>query len=529
MANNTVLDAGTGGDTIRTIDKTSYKTPTSVIDKGGSGAESLVTDSNPLGICLRNSSGTEIGTNANPVQIGDAGGSLTVDGTVGVSGTVTVDSELTTADLDTGAGTDTRAVVGLVLAASGGGLLLGSANPMPISASALPLPTGAATAANQVTANASLALIDDLPTVDSEVATRGIAAMGYDGSKHNFLRTGGGTETSALRVTIANNSTGVVSVDDNGSSLTVDGTVGISGTVTVDSELTTADLDTGAGTDTRAVVGLVLAASGGGLLLGTANPMPISDNGGSLTVDGTVGISGTVPVTDNSGSLTVDAPVGTPVFVRLSDGSSAISTLPVSLASVPSHAVTNAGTFATQVDGAALTALQKIDDPVLVDDAAFTPATSSVMMAGFQADESSTDSVNEGDAGAARMTLDRKLIVTMQPHTAGGWSAYRVIAANSNNAATIKNTAGKVGGWYISNSAAAKRYVKLYNKASNPSPGTDTPLMTLELPAGAAGHVEVANGIEFDTGIAIVIVTGQGDSDNNSVTAGDVVANIFYK
>jgi hypothetical protein len=55
-----------------------------------------------------------------------------------------------------------------------------------------------------------------------------------------------------------------------------------------------------------------------------------------------------VPVTDNSGSLTVDAPVATPVFVRLSDGSAAITTLAVSLASVPSHAVTNAGTFATQ-------------------------------------------------------------------------------------------------------------------------------------------------------------------------------------
>ena len=58
--------------------------------------------------------------------------------------------------------------------------------------------------------------------------------------------TGGGTEASALRVTVANDSTGVLSVDDNGStlsvddgggSLTVDGTVGVSGTVTVDSEL----------------------------------------------------------------------------------------------------------------------------------------------------------------------------------------------------------------------------------------------------------------------------------------------------
>lgn len=136
----------------------------------------------------------------------------------------------------------------------------------------------------------------------------------------------------------------------------------------------------------------------------TTNPLPISDAGGSVTVDGTItanagtgtfaisaaslplptgaataakqpalGTAGSastdvisvqgiasmtpllvnasgnaIPVTDNAGTLTVDAPVGTPVFVRLSDGSAAITTLPVSLASVPSHAVTNAGTFAVQ-------------------------------------------------------------------------------------------------------------------------------------------------------------------------------------
>lgn len=45
-------------------------------------------------------------------------------------------------------------------------------------------------------------------------------------------------------------------------------------------------------------------------------------------------------------------------------------TQPVSLATVPSHAVTNAGVFATQIDGAALTALQLIDNLVLLEDAA---------------------------------------------------------------------------------------------------------------------------------------------------------------
>jgi hypothetical protein len=58
-----------------------------------------------------------------------------------------------------------------------------------------------------------------------------------------------------------------------------------------------------------------------------------------------VSASKPLPIGDAGGSLTVDAPVGTPAFVRLSDGSNAISTLPVSLASVPTHAVTQSGTW----------------------------------------------------------------------------------------------------------------------------------------------------------------------------------------
>ena len=49
--------------------------------------------------------------------------------------------------------------------------------------------------------------------------------MGYDGSAWDRVTIGGGTEAAALRVTIANDSTGVVSVDDGGGALTVDGTV----------------------------------------------------------------------------------------------------------------------------------------------------------------------------------------------------------------------------------------------------------------------------------------------------------------
>jgi len=61
---------------------------------------------------------------------------------------------------------------------------------------------------------------------------------------------GGGTEATALRVTIANNSTGVLSVDDNGGSLTVDGTVAAtqSGTWNINNVSGTVSLPTGAAT-----------------------------------------------------------------------------------------------------------------------------------------------------------------------------------------------------------------------------------------------------------------------------------------
>lgn len=137
-----------------------------------------------------------------------------------------------------------------------------------------------------------------------------------------------------------------------------------------------------------------------------------------------------LPVSDNAGSLTVDAPVGTPVFTRLSDGAAALigqaamaASLPVVIASnqsaiaVAAHDVTNAGTFATQVDGAALTALQLIDDPVKVDDAGFTVATDKVMMVGAVAvaHGANPDAADANDA-VARLTNRHRIPFVIGGH-----------------------------------------------------------------------------------------------------------------
>lgn len=71
------------------------------------------------------------------------------------------------------------------------------------------LPTGASTSANQTTIIGHIDGIEGLlTTIDSDTS--------------NLSVVGGGTEAAAIRVTIANDSTGVLSVDDNGGSLTVD-------------------------------------------------------------------------------------------------------------------------------------------------------------------------------------------------------------------------------------------------------------------------------------------------------------------
>jgi hypothetical protein len=73
--------------------------------------------------------------------------------------------------------------------------------------------------------------------------------------------------------------------------------------------------------------------------------------------------------------------------------------------------------FTTDATGALRVTGGAANASVIVDDTAFTPAVSSVTAAGFFADETAPDSVDEGDIGAARMTLDRRQIMVLSDAT----------------------------------------------------------------------------------------------------------------
>jgi hypothetical protein len=184
-------------------------------------------------------------------------------------------------------------------------------------------------------------------------------------------------------------------------------------------------------------------------------------------------------------------------------------------------------------DDPVTTAVQLLDDAVVQDDAGFTPGTTKVHMAGFQADETSTDSVDEGDGGAARMTLDRKLIVTLAPHTKGGTSTFRSLDLDETEE-DVKTSAGQVYWIYAMNLSNSLRYLKLYNNtAANVVVGTDTPKLTFPIPAnndmdGAGFFMNVPQGIEFTTAICVAATTGLADNDTGAPGANEVVVNIGY-
>lgn len=234
MADNIVLNSGSGGSTLKTDEDTGasahdqvvkielgvngsfdgYLSSTNPMPAEGPAAENAAVSGNPLltggryDATPRTLGDGDVGAIAldadGAVQVSDGGNTLTVDGTVTANLSATDNTVLDNIDTNTdygqvvGGGAEATALrvtiandsTGVVSVDDGGGAL---------------------TVDGTVTAN--------LSATDNAVLDQIEVNTSYGDN------TGGGTETGALRVTIANDSTGVLSIDDNGGSITVDGSV----------------------------------------------------------------------------------------------------------------------------------------------------------------------------------------------------------------------------------------------------------------------------------------------------------------
>jgi hypothetical protein len=155
-------------------------------------------------------------------------------------------------------------------------------------------------------------------TVDGTISANLNAGTNNIGDVDIASPLGAGTEAAAVRVTVATDSTGVLSIDDNGGSLTVDGTV----TANQGTPAATANrwpVQVTDGTDLALVTAAgevnVLATAQPGTDIGDvtvnnaagASAVNIQDGGNSITVDGTVTLGAG---TANVGDVDIASPLG---------------------------------------------------------------------------------------------------------------------------------------------------------------------------------------------------------------------------
>lgn len=136
-----------------------------------------------------------------------------------------------------------------------------------------------------------------------------------------------------------------------------------------------------------------------------------------------------------------------------------------------------------------------------------------------------------GDIAVPRMTVLRQLLVGTQATTIGGWTPYELISAATTNATSVKASAGSIGSIICGNNGAGIAYLKLYNKASAPTVGTDTPVHTILIPgntAGAGFSYPIPAGLSFSTGIAFAVTGGMAVADTTAVGAAQVCVNLGY-
>lgn len=393
--------------------------------------------------------------------------------------------------------------------------------------------------------------------------------------------------------------------------------------------------------------GDVAMANGFPVQPATGTTFPITDNGGSITVDGTVAVSGSVAVTGAFYQATQPVSIAASVAVTgpLTDAELRASAVPVSLASVPSHAVTNAGTFAVQasqsgtwnvtnisgtvslptgaateakqpalgtagtassdvitvqgvtgmtavkVDGSAVTqpvsgtfwqatqpvSLASVPSHAVTNAGTFAVQVSSALPAG-------TNNIGDvdvltvpadpfganADAASATGSISAKLrfiastgipitgTVTVGSHavtnagtfavqaaqsgtwtvndapvTSGGLSVSSFLSTATAQATQVKGSAGMVYAIEFFNVSATPVYVRLYNQTGAPA-NTDTAniLWRGVVPGNTAGAGFVKTwdkGLAFSTGIGMRCTAAVADNDTTALSANTVIGNVDYK
>ena len=125
---------------------------------------------------------------------------------------------------------------------------------------------------------------------------------------------------------------------------------------------------------------------------------------------------------------------------------------------------------------------------------------------------------------AAGTNLIGKMNLTTQ--TTGGATSFTQISAASTNATNVKASAGVLYMLTATNNSATVAFLKMYNKASAPTVGTDVPVMTFMLPSNGGITVPIpSTGITFTAGIGYALTALTTTADTTAVALNQVQLN----
>ncbi|MFP5260997.1 MAG: hypothetical protein ACLGJB_03725 [Blastocatellia bacterium] len=255
----------------------------------------------------------------------------------------------------------------------------------------------------------------------------------------------------------------------------------------------TADFDTGAGTDTVQMVGIALPKSGGAVAGGTS-----------------------------SDPVRID-PTGT-------------TTQPVSLASVPSHAVTNAGTFAvqaTEADGANTTLGAKADAKSTATDTTAVSAMSVLKQISASVQAPPSQAVTNAGTFAVQATVAASATNIAKAEDVASADADVGVPAMAVRKATPANTSGTDGDYEMLQMSAGRLWVDASGKtltvdgsgvtqpvsgtvSANPGTATNWGVYVEDAAETAGGNLSMVGSVRRDTPAASSGTSG----DNSTINTG---------
>ncbi len=105
---------------------------------------------------------------------------------------------------------------------------------------------------------------------------------------------------------------------------------------------------------------------------------------------------------------------------------------------------------------------------------------------------------------------------------------HRAVSAASDNNTLVKTGPCRLRHITVNNVNAAVRYLHLYDKATAPTAGTDTPVLTIPIPAGTSRDIPHGNGgFVFELGLGYSLTTSISGASGN-VSANEHVVSLGY-